>query len=273
MKKKLLLTASLLALTSGSALAADLGRGGLKDGPAYDGGESAARSWTGFWLGALGGYQIANSKIDAGSEWHCEDYRESENISIDGAGQQGLFGELQLGYDYQINKRLVAGVFGGLNINNAEFSINARQSFSDGETTRSDGASILSFEQKWGGVIGPRLGYLTSPSTMFYVAGGWAFGEMGKVKSGGKDVFTEDNGFSHGQDTSLSGLFGEVGMESRLDGNLYLKVAGRLTSYGSLDLASEAEGDADHGSSAHIDLDHDVLAGMVGVTYKIGGGL
>jgi hypothetical protein len=120
-------------------------------------------------------------------------------------------------------------------------------------------------------VIGPRLGYLTSPSTMFYVAGGWAFGEMGKVKSDGEDVFTKDNGFSHSQDTSLSGLFGEVGMESQLDGNLYLKVAGRLTSYGSLDLASESEGDAEEGSSAHIDLDHDVLVGMVGLTYKIGG--
>jgi hypothetical protein len=62
MKKKLLLTVSLLALTSGSALAADLGRGGLKDGPAYDGGGHPA-IWTGFTVGASAGW--GNQNIDA----------------------------------------------------------------------------------------------------------------------------------------------------------------------------------------------------------------
>lgn len=262
-----LAASSLLALT-GPAFAADpYDRGSLKDG-GYE--AQPTRNWSGLWLGALGGYQIANDKLKANEEWHCEDYAYSNGVSLDGLGQQGLFGEIQVGYDRQVSERLVAGVFGGLNISGGKFSVDASASETIHGVTNSEGVNLLSFEQKWGGVIGPRLGYLTSPSTMFYVAGGWAFGELGKVKSDGKDVFTKANGFSHDQETSLSGVFGEVGMETQLTGDLYLKVAGRYTKYSAIDLVSESTGDVTEGASVHATLDHDALAGMVGLTYKFG---
>ena len=56
MHKKLLLTASVLAMTCGSAMAADLGRGGLKDGPvSYDTSGSPA-IWTGWTFGGNVGW-------------------------------------------------------------------------------------------------------------------------------------------------------------------------------------------------------------------------
>ena len=62
MKKKLLLTASLLALGAGSAMAADLGRGGLKDGPmTYDTAGSPA-IWTGWVFGGSAG--VANQSFE-----------------------------------------------------------------------------------------------------------------------------------------------------------------------------------------------------------------
>ena len=268
MKRKLsALTVCVLSSSAvASAMAADVYQhGGLKDEVSYS---APARSWTGLWIGALGGFEISNSKLKANEEWHCENYATGDAVTIDGLGQQGVFGELQIGYDRQISQRIVAGLFGGLNLNNAEFDVDASAFQTHGSTTKTDSANLLSFEQKWGGVIGPRLGYLTSPSTMFYVAGGWAFGELGKVKSDGKDVFTTANGFSHNQDTSLSGVFGELGMETQLDGNLYLKVAGRYTHFGAVDLFSESEGNATEGASAHGSLDLNQVAVMGGLTWK-----
>lgn len=61
MKRRLLLSASLLALISSSAMAADLGRGGLKDGPGYDAGGSPA-IWTGWTV--TGSVGIANQEYE-----------------------------------------------------------------------------------------------------------------------------------------------------------------------------------------------------------------
>lgn len=61
MKRNLLLTVSVLALTCGSAMAADLGRGGLKDGADYDAGGSPA-IWTGWTV--TGSVGIANQEYE-----------------------------------------------------------------------------------------------------------------------------------------------------------------------------------------------------------------
>lgn len=272
MTSRFKLSVAALALLAGtsSAMAADLGyEGSAKDGPSE---APSYRNWTGLWVAALGGYQFSNSelnydekKFESGSSGPID---ESGSLTVDGLGAEGLFGEIQLGLDKQIGQRIVVGVFGGLNLSQGEFEISA-SSFDSDAVVKDKNASILSLEQEWGGVAGARLGYLTTPNTMFYVAGGWAFGEIGKFKSdfanGGKggDVFKD-------QETDLNGWFGEVGMESRLteiNENLYFTLAGRYTDYSAITLEEGTTGQYQDS----LEVDHDTLAAMAGLKLKLGG--
>lgn len=247
-----LVSTSIFALVIGvsGAYASDLS---LKDSPGDVASPGRAVSWTGPWIGIAGGYDFANDKLTESEHYGDE----SGKISVDGLGSQGLFGELQLGYDRQLgNRPYVISVFGGLNLNDNEFSIDA--------SGGGEHVNILSIEQEWGGVLGARVGMLKSPDTMFYVGGGWAFGKMGDVKSDGEKVFDD-------QETDLSGWFGELGMETRVYQNVYLSVAGRYTDYGSINLAHESgcEGEC----SASIDLDVHDLTVMTGLKIKLNGSL
>jgi opacity protein-like surface antigen len=155
---------------------------------------------------------------------------------------------------------------GGLNISSAEHKETDSQ-FVLGNPAASGTVTTMSFQQEWGGVLGPRLGLVVTPNTMAYVAGGWAFGKMGRIK-GVDDAGKVVDAFDH-QETNLSGFFGEVGMETRLWSNVYGKVAGRYTSYGSIDL----ENVSDANSAQKTTLQRDSLDVMAGVTVKFGGGL
>lgn len=237
----------------------------------YQGDNTAApHSWTGLWLGAVGGYQFSNSQFD--SAFRAIDDEDGDvggiGSSFDGKGAEGLFGEVQLGFDKQIGQRTVVGVFGGYNLSDAEHS----QSFSWDSPDDSGSANLLSFEQEWGGVLGARVGVLKSQDTMFYVAGGWAFGEMGELKSD----FAEGGDAFPNQETDLSGWFGEIGMESRvreLGDNVYFTVAGRYTDYSAITLDSNSDvgGCRSDTCSYNLELDHDTLAVMVGLKAKLGG--
>lgn len=268
--------AALLALVIGSvagqsAFAADiLGRGGLKDEAVSDGPQ---RSWSGLWLGAVGGWQMDMTDFSARQDFISGDGKNSsfEEAHVNGFGNGNAFGELQIGLDKQIGNKLVLSVFAGVNMDNSKFDIGASGGNKPGTM---DSLNIASAEKKWGGVVGPRLGYLTSPNTMFYGAGGYAFGELDKVQSdfGGKDGKGGD-AFAN-QDTNLRGWFGEIGIETRLKDlgdNVYLKAAGRYTNFNSMnfDGASEA---CDEGGKCSFSVkgDRDELAAMAGLSVKFG---
>ena len=268
------LSASLLALSASlPVLAADINQG---DPTATNYVAPEKANWSGLWVGAVGGYQFSNSALDFDAkEVQGDDgsktvplggTEKALGVSIDGLGAEGLFGEVQIGFDQQIQQRFVVGVFGGLNINDAEFSVDA-SAFNAWSDPQSESATLLSFEQEWGGVLGARIGVLKSPDTLFYVAGGWAFGELGDVKSDGKPVFEK-------QDTDLNGWFGEVGMETRVYNNVFLTVSGRYTDYSAVTLDSfSGPCDGNDTCSAKLELDHDTLAAMVGLKVKLNGGL
>lgn len=257
-------SAAVLALfVMSPAAATDLGGKGDPTSANY-----VSPNWNGLWIGAVGGYQFSNSekswdfhRFDASQG----DAGENDRIftgGIDGYGAEGLFGELQLGYDQQMG-RFVVGAFGGINISDAEHS---QSDFIDFNGDGDGLSSSLSFKQEWGGVLGARVGILKSSDTMFYVAGGWAFGELGDVKVDGEKAFEK-------QETDLSGWFGEIGLETRVYNNVYLTVAGRYTDYSAVDLlnVSVADGEDTHHSS--VELDKDDLAVLAGLKFKLNGGL
>jgi outer membrane immunogenic protein len=122
-----------------SASAADLGRGGYKDGPVY-----AAVDWTGFYAGVnAGGGGTANDGLLSPS---------------------GGFGGGQIGYNWQ-------GVFGlGRNwVLGVEADIQG--------SGIDDSVMGLKSSLNWFGTVRGRLGYAFGP-TLIYATGGFAFGEV-----------------------------------------------------------------------------------------------
>jgi outer membrane immunogenic protein len=111
-------------------------------------------SWTGFYLGAGGGYGMFDS---------------DHTSSLDGfvlpqstIGGKGWFGTVQVGGDYQFAERWVVGAFGDFD-------------FSDIKGTASELISTSKFplNQRNAYAAGGRIGYLVTPQILSYVDGGY----------------------------------------------------------------------------------------------------
>jgi len=224
-----LATIVLLIVGVSAAHAADIYNPGLKDTPSVTPSGTALE----IWVGVLGGYNFQDDKLKA-----TDDYGNS--ATIDSLGRDGLFGEVQLGADYHVMGRIVLGVQGGLNLGNAEFK------------TTVDGTDLVSAEQDWGYVFGPRLGLMLSPDTLFYVSGGIAGASMDDIRLAGGD---------HLKVPDFFGYYGELGFESRLYDNWYLKGLGRYVNYGEETLVDER--------NFSVKTDTSALVGLFGITYKL----
>lgn len=258
---KLLTSSSIAALATlfsvSAASASDLLDGRLD--ASSDQPTQAQVNWSGLWVGAVGGMNFFNTETTFTDENYVNGELKSDwtdTANIDGLGAEGLFGEAQIGFDKQVSNRVVIGVFGGVNISDAEFSA----SYTENGTT----LVSVNTDYEWGSVLGARLGFLKSDSTLFYAAGGWAHAQLG-------DTVVNGAKFNTGGD-ELDGWFGEIGMETQVTGNVFLTVSGRYTDYGSETLWSDGEIAAAGFSDVHtIDTDTDSLAVMVGLKAKLGG--
>jgi outer membrane immunogenic protein len=239
------LAASAIALFFASpTFAADLGTKGDPTAADY----TAPANWSGPWIGVVGGLTFFNTELDYTKDHVSEGERTNiSHLNIDGLGAEGLFGEVQIGYDHQIGSNLVIGIFAGANLSDAEFS--ASQSFG-GEKFAS-----VTTDYEWGGVVGGRLGVIAGQNTLFYGAAGYAFAQLGDTDIS-FDGETESLG---GPD--LQGWFGEVGMEHRLSRALKLTVAGRYTDYSPETLWS---GGSEY-CPEEIEIDVDNLSVLIGV--------
>jgi outer membrane immunogenic protein len=136
-----------LMLTSAiafSASAADLGRGGDKDGPAY----VAVDIWSGFYAGVNGG---GGESADSGL-----------------LSPSGAFGGGQIGYNWQgvlgLGPQWVLGI---------EADIQGSGISDNGVIGNTSVESSLN----WFGTVRGRAGYAMGPA-LFYFTGGFAFGEV-----------------------------------------------------------------------------------------------
>lgn len=252
------LTVALSTFLVNSANAADLGRGPVTD-PTSVGSEQPPAGWTGPWIGVVGGLTFFNTELDYLKDHIRDDVRtNAQHLNIDGLGAEGLFGEVQAGYDHQVTNNVLIGVFAGANLSDAEFT--ASQSYY-GEQFAS-----VTTDYEWGGVVGARLGLVKSPNTLFYVAGGYAYAQLGDTNIAFGDETESLSG------PELHGWFGEVGMEHRLSQSISLTVAGRYTDYGSETLWSNAGTRQAEFCPEEVDIDVDNLAVMVGIKARLNGG-
>ena len=153
MRRVLLSTISLVALSAGGALAADIPR----PGPVYRAPVAVQMyNWTGGYIGINGGYGFGNSDI----------------LGFEADPRGGLVG-LTLGYNWQaFGSPWVFGLEGDINWSNIKGSFTSL-------------ACPLGCEIKneWFGTARGRLGYAMD-RFMPYVTGGLAFGDVGATVNG-----------------------------------------------------------------------------------------
>jgi outer membrane immunogenic protein len=189
MKKMILALAGAMSLLSSAALADGMAS---KSASCCD----AARPWTGFYVGIGGGGAAVVTELSGGG------------TSFDGIGSEGVFGTVVVGYDRMLTSRIVGGIFADY-----DFASNV-------STELSTPFGGVSADQKNTFAIGARLGFLSSPTTLWYGTAGYTQTEF-DLKSIGL-----------GQ-PDFQGYFVGAGVESQLHGGWNLRAEYRFSQFNS----------------------------------------
>jgi len=174
--KKLLLAATVAALSSTSVFAADLAARPYTKAPAY---VAPVYNWTGFYVGAFVGGAF-NGSNGINDPFGYGFTRQGDSNSFFGGGTFGA--------NYQFAPNWVVGIegdIGGLDYKRGYYS----NTFGDGFRQKSD----------WLASVTGRLGYTWGP-TMLYVKGGGAFRDNGGFSSSyaGYSINSKDTGYTIG---------------------------------------------------------------------------
>jgi outer membrane immunogenic protein len=164
MRKLLLTTAALLALTAGEGFGADISRPVMKAPPA----PLPVSSWSGCYVAGGGGYGFWNQKTSVGSDAVAG----GSELT---AGGRGGFGTVGGGCDLQVSGTWVIGAFGDYDFGGIRGDVAVpfdAGTFSGHEKLRSAWA------------VGGRVGYLITPSILTYVSGGYT-----QARISGADLF------------------------------------------------------------------------------------
>jgi outer membrane immunogenic protein len=178
-------------------------------------------SWTGFYVGVGGGLSSLNNKISAQPG---PDPSSPVSASLNGLGATGALATITAGYDYQMMRSFVVGVFGdydfhslkselSLNIPSAPLSVHGE----------------FSVNRQWS--VGGRMGYLTSPSTLVFLSGGYtelSVSDFTANLSGG-----DTNLAVAATVPTIAGGFVGAGFETKLTSSVSLRGEYRFTDFGS----------------------------------------
>jgi outer membrane immunogenic protein len=167
-----------LALSAGAAVADGMDK--------RAGAACCASSWSGFYIGAGAGGMAVVYDVDGFGDF----------------GNDGFFGTVTIGFDHQINSRMVVGLF-------------ADYDFSNVSTTFTG----ITGELKNAWSVGGRLGVLSSPTTLWYGTAGYTQANVDL----NIPISVPD----------FSGYFLGAGVESQLGGGWSLKGEYRYSQYGS----------------------------------------
>lgn len=160
MKKALLASLTTVALASGSAFAADL----PSPAPVYKAPPPPAPvySWTGFYLGAGGGYGM----FDADTTLVADPNGPPLSSTLNNAGR-GWLAKFSIGFDYQFTSNIVAGIFA--DYDPASIKGTASTGFAIGPVDTLGGQQKES--AAW--AVGARAGWLITPAILTYIDGGF----------------------------------------------------------------------------------------------------
>ncbi len=222
---------------AGAAHAADLR---VARGPAAAAIVATAPSWTGFYAGGHVGY---------GGGWNVANPLGWVNGAggILQLGGKGVFGGVQAGFDWQID-RLVAGVVADVSFGNIGLRTNT---------------GLGSEQETWlrtmGSVRG-RIGFLATPDLLLYGTAGLAIGQR-------RYAFLDISGLNGGSfavNRTMVGWTAGVGAEYRFASNWSLFAEYRYTDLGSKGNTIVINNDSPMATRVHL--------GMVGFNYRFSTG-
>ena len=207
-------------------------------------------SWTGFYIGAGIGAGAVLTDVSVHDKFF------DERLFDFNAGAGGALGTLIVGWDWQIGPTTVFGVFADFDFFN--FSHNQRV-FEDFRDSRD-------VDNAWS--IGARLGWLSSPSTLWYVTGGYTQVEVDHSPRFADLVGVD--GIRVSRDTTLDGFFVGGGVDTRLAAsNWFLRLEYRFSDFdtGRTRITDDV-GDLD----IRVNADAEVHTARLTLTYKFMGG-
>lgn len=150
----------------------------------------------------------------------------------------GALATATVGYDWRLNSNLVAGAFVELDISGV-----SKDDFSF------MGLS-LPFDHRYSASIGGRIGYLITPSTLWYLSGGYSRARFDYLLLGNFD---------------FDGIFIGAGIEKRFASNLSMRAEYRYAHYFSEQLL-------DLCGCGSFDAEADMHTGRIVLVYALGAG-
>jgi outer membrane immunogenic protein len=208
--------------------------------PAYEAAPTPVAQWTGFFLGAGLGSGSVVHKLSA-------DVTPGGNLAtFDGIGGTGMFGKLTAGYDRQVAPKWVVGAFIDFDFSDIKSELNIPIiPFS----------AKLKHENSW--TVGGRLGYLTSPSTLWYSSIGYTQADY--------KLDTSVPGFTLDV-PKFNGYMLGTGVESHLRDGWFLKAEYRYTKFERESIYNATI----LRSNIDVGLEPVMHTGFVALTYKFG---
>jgi len=229
----------------GTAYAADLNGGSLKDAPAY----IPANTWTGFYLGAGGGGGATSSDIKGSATLN----KLAGTAEANGLGGMGGFGTVQVGYDRQLDQHFVVGAFFDYDFDSIDSKLSAGLSYKG--NTLIGGSASFNLTDSW--TAGGRAGYLVNANTLVYGLAGYTEAQFDLPKGAHNGTFT---GWTAG-----------AGIETNLGGSWFLKGEYRFTQLDQQTLYSGNIRISENQSLVYKVTDQpDIQTGRLVLTYKLG---
>jgi outer membrane immunogenic protein len=244
MKKLLLISASYVALASGSAMAADM----PVKAPVYKAPPAPTYNWTGFYVGGYFGESIGSQQ--GSTDPHTlGGHQGVTNVNRLGGTFGGTFG-----FNWQFAPQWLVGLEGdvgtlGISRTNLEFNDD----------------TDVGLKANWYGTARGRFGYVTGPSVL-YVTGGAAFVHEQVLWGGTTSPFIPFTPPNTASATKTSGTVGG-GIETKLSQNWSTKTEYLYIGRSEIDFLGNPRGTAGVPSAFH--QDYHVF--RTGLNYEFGG--
>jgi outer membrane immunogenic protein len=202
-----------------------------------------APSWSGFYIGAGIGAGAAVHDISVNDAFFDE-----RLFDFSGA-DTGVLGTVIVGWDWQLGPKAVFGVFADFDF----FDLSTRQrAFDDFFDHSTD------HDHAWS--VGARLGWLSSPSTLLYITGGYT-----QVQLDHRASFFGLDELTVSRDRDLDGWFVGAGVDTRLwASNWFLRLEYRFTEFDTGRLRIRDDDDFD----MRVDTDLEAHTARLTLTYK-----
>jgi outer membrane immunogenic protein len=185
-------------------------------------GAAFAGDWDGLTLGAGGGYAMTNNEFNIGPGAILDGVIGGSGLDINGLSGTGGFATLSAGYDKTLLHTLVVGAFVDYDFADIDSSIG----ISIPPIDDLNASAHFKIDNQLS--IGARLGYLMSPSSLFFLDAGYAHVETSDVKFGVSGPVTL--GGTLASVGSFDGYFIGGGLETMLRNGFSIKAEYRYTS-------------------------------------------